>query len=165
MLRSSDQALIVASARRWIGTPYLHQHSRLGQGVDCVNLIIESGHAAGVLDISPEAWEPYRGYGRTPNPRKMARAMRTFLVAVPIDAQPKRLPADGSIMWMGWREEMPMHLAILATDERNGRRTMIHAYAGAGRCVEHGFRTADWPSRVMSWWSYPGRWPSQQEAV
>ncbi len=30
---------IVAAARRWIGTPYVHQSSALGAGADCLGLI------------------------------------------------------------------------------------------------------------------------------
>lgn len=161
MLKSTERPIVIAHARMWVGTPYRHQHMQLQQGVDCVGLIIGAGTAAGVLDISPQEWEPYRGYGRTPNPRKMAKAMRTFLEPLDIAPQPDVLPQDGAVMWLGWRADLPMHLAILATDQRDPeRRMMIHAYNGVGRCVEHGF-SAEWPARVLSWWNYPGT----QEAV
>lgn len=150
------QADLVAQARQWVGTPYRHQGMVLGQMVDCVGLIIAAGVGAGVLEMSDEAWEPFKGYGRTPNPHKMDQAMRAFLVPLELEPQPEELPADGAVMWMGWRQHLPMHLGILATaDDGTGRRTMIHAYEHVGRCVEHGF-AAEWPGRVISWWAYPG---------
>lgn len=139
--------LIVSTARSWVGTPYRHQAMLKGVGVDCVGVIIGVGHEAVVLSISAEDWAPYANYSRNPNPRKMLEAMNRFLV--PIEGP----GAPGSIAWLQWREDLPMHLAIVG--ELEGRPTLIHAYGDVGRCVEHGF-TPLWRSRVASWWRYPG---------
>lgn len=147
------RAAIVTAARGWISTPYVHQHRARGQAVDCVGLVIGVGLEAGVLDTwTEEAWEPHRNYGRAPNPEHMGRAIRQFLA--PLDLDPAEAAPDGSVAFMGWRDHLPMHLAIMATAP-DGRRTMIHAFAHIGRVVEHGF-DAEWPGRVISWWSYPG---------
>jgi cell wall-associated NlpC family hydrolase len=148
-----ESALLVAAARHWIGTPYVHQHRTRGHAVDCVGLIIGAGLDAGVLPgWSPEAWSRYSRYGRAPNPEHMTRAINEFLC--PLDLDPRTPAPDASVAFIGWRDHMPMHLAIMATAE-DGRRTMIHAFAHIGKVVEHGF-DAPWPDRVVSWWSYPG---------
>ena len=150
---SPQAVLLVEAARRWVGTPYRHQHRTRGHAVDCVGLVIGAGLDAGVLRTwSEQAWAPHSAYGRAPNPEHMGRAIRQFLN--PIDLDPRATAPDGSVAFMGWREHLPMHLAIMAT-AADGRRTMIHAYAHIGRVVEHG-SDGPWPERVVSWWSYPG---------
>jgi cell wall-associated NlpC family hydrolase len=142
---------ILEEARQWVGTPYRHQGKVRGRAVDCVGLILGVGHNLGLLDIDPAEWREFASYSRTPNPRKMATAMELFLR--PLDCPPAEDPGAGAIGWFGWRDEMPMHLAIMG--EFDGRRTMIHAFSHAERCVEHGF-VSEWPGRVVSWWAYPG---------
>ena len=145
LMRNTDR--VVAEARSWVGTPYVHQHMTRGHAVDCVGL------AAGVLPTwTPELWEPHQSYGRAPNPAHMRKAIAEFLE--PIDAPGAEPQADGSVAFMAWRSGMPMHLAIMATAP-DGRRTMIHAFSHVGRVVEHGF-DQEWPGRVESWWKYPG---------
>ena len=150
-MRNTDR--VIAEARRWIGSPYVHQHRQRGHAVDCVGLVIGVGLAAEVLPTwTPEAWAPHASYGRAPNPAHMQKAIAKFLT--PLDLDPMVAAPDGSIAFMGWREDLPMHLAIMSTAP-DGRRTMIHAYAHVGAVVEHGF-SEEWPGRVISWWSYPG---------
>lgn len=153
MLSTEDAARLVAIARQWVGTPYVHQHRTKGVAVDCVGLVIGAGLEADVLPTwSPEAWEPHRNYGRAPNPDHMTRAIEQFLE--PLDLAPGEVAPDGAVAFIGWRENLPMHLAIMATAP-DGRQTMIHAFGHIGRVVEHGF-DAEWPDRVVSWWVYPG---------
>jgi cell wall-associated NlpC family hydrolase len=149
----SEQAArdIVAEARSWVGTPYRHQGKTKGRAVDCVGLILGVGHSLALLDIAPVEWREFASYSRTPNPRKMGTAMELFLDRLETPAG--EWPGPGVVGWFGWRDEMPMHLAITALFE--GRPTMIHAFSHAERCVEHGF-VSEWPGRVVSWWAYPG---------
>jgi NlpC/P60 family putative phage cell wall peptidase len=141
---------IVEAARSWVGTPFMHQQSLKGVGVDCVGVILGVGRELGILEISPQAWAPFAAYSRQPNPARMRRAMARFLIEDPTPRH--ELPAAGSIGWFGWRDGLPMHLAIVA--EFEGRPTMVHAFEIMGRCVEN---TIDdtWRSRVDSWWQYP----------
>lgn len=144
-------AAVVAEARTWVKTPYEHQGRLKTRRVDCVGLIIGTGTELGLLDIDSASWKRFAGYARTPNPRMMGEAMAQWLV--PLDLKRDEEAPDGCVGWFGWRADMPMHLAIMATFE--GRRTMIHAFGHVGACVEHGF-VAEWPGRVVSWWSFPG---------
>lgn len=139
---------VIAEARTWIGTPFRHQAKCKGVGVDCVQLIAGVGEAAGVMTIDPGKAAAFAGYGRVPNPARMGEALRIFMT--PIEAGDAR---PGDVAWLQWRENLPMHLAILS--EHKGRVTIIHALAEIGRCVEHGF-TQEWRDRVVSYWRYPG---------
>lgn len=140
---------VLAEARAWIGTPFRHQARLAGVGVDCANLVIAAGEAAGVLAINEAAWRPFAGYGRQPNPNRMGAALATFLA--PLEAGRER---PGDVAWLQWARDLPMHLAVLgALPDR--RLTLIHALESAGRVVEHDF-TAEWPGRVVSWWRFPG---------
>lgn len=139
---------VIAEARTWIGTPFRHQAAVKGAGADCGGLVRGVGEAAGVLRIDPVVWRRLGNYGRLPNPRRMRKILETFLVEIP-PAQATR--AD--ILWLQWRRDLPMHLAIAA--EAGGRRTMIHALSTYGFVAEHGL-TNEWLCRVHSTWRYPG---------
>lgn len=46
---------LVEEARRWLGTPYKHRGAVLGAGCDCVQLLIQSSLAAGLIDDADAA--------------------------------------------------------------------------------------------------------------
>lgn len=146
-----ETSLIVEEARRWVGTPYRHSHRLIGAGVDCVGLVIGVGAALGFLDIPEDEWAPFSGYSRTPNPRKMGEAMAKWLDRI---EDPQHVPAAGEILWLQWRPDLPMHLAIVASYE-DRYPTMIHAFQSAGKCVEHRYSEM-WSRRVNSVWRYRG---------
>lgn len=148
--RIIDRAAVVECARSWVETPFSHQGRVKGHRVDCVGLILGVGEELGLLSITPRQLRPFSGYARTPNPRMMGEGIRRFLSPNPTPRGDA--PPDGSIGWLEWREDLPMHLAIIAT--YRDRRTLIHAYQNAGKCVEHGF-VAEWPGRIVSWWDFP----------
>src|SRR3954464_8104787 len=108
MQNFKTQRAIVAAARSWVGTPYQHQQMLKGVGVDCVGVILGTGFESGTLTITEEAWAPFANYSRTPNPRKMAIAMKQFLVPVDADSAPR----PGLVAWLQWRDDLPMHLGI-----------------------------------------------------
>ncbi len=139
---------IVAEARTWVGTPYVHQHRLKHHAVDCVGLILGVGCALDIVNWTPQLWAPFAAYSRKPDPIRMRRGMHLFL-----DEQPDRAPAPGLIVWLQWRENLPMHLGIIG--ELEGRLTLIHAYQGVDKCTEHGF-VLPWPDRVESVWKFPG---------
>jgi len=139
---------IVTEAREWLGTPYHHQQATKGVGCDCVGLIRGVGVVCGAMKPREIEWATFGAYSRRPNPRHMLKGMRTFLVELSPGEE-----RDGDIAWLAWREDLPMHLAILATDG-TGTPRMIHSYSDAGRVVEHGV-TDEWRRRIVSFWRYP----------
>ena len=153
---------IVQEARSWIGTPFRHQAKVKGHGVDCAQLIIGVGEACNELAMDDQVWRRFRGYGRLPNPRHMLDAMNTFMCNIDLgDHAPTDWPLlaaagyvwPGDVVWLSWREDLPMHCAILGW--AGERPTIIHALYDIGKCVEHGY-VAEWPERAHSWWRFPG---------
>lgn len=149
-LKSTRDA-IVAEARSWVLTPFMHQQRLKGVGVDCVGVIVGTGESCQVLSINPLEWAAFAAYTRQPNPNRMLRGMRKFLVE--LETPREQIAPIGSIGWFGWREGIPMHLAIVA--EYEGRPTMIHAYEPIKKCVENTI-DSEWLGRLQSWWAYPG---------
>lgn len=144
----SLRAAVVAEARSWVNTPFHHQAALKGVGCDCGGLVRGVGEAAGVMHIDPAVWRRHANYGRTPNPRRMRRTLATFLHEIPPDQA-----GVADVLWLMWRKDLPMHLAIVAT--YGERPTMIHALSDVGHVAEHGL-TQDWRDRVDSVWRYPG---------
>jgi hypothetical protein len=54
-MQLDERQAVIAEARSWIGTPF-HDRARVkGAGVDCLQLLIASYHAAGLLpDLRPD---------------------------------------------------------------------------------------------------------------
>lgn len=130
----------------------MHGQRLQGVGVDCVGVILGVGVELGFITADQDkAFQRFRGYARTPNPRRMREGMIEYLR--PFHGPRNQIPPDGTIGWFEWREELPMHLAIVATFE--GRRTMIHAFESIERCVENSLDDV-WLSRVNSWWQFNG---------
>lgn len=145
---------LIREAREWIGTPFHHQAALKGVGCDCGGLVRGVGVNTGALTLTAEQWKRHANYGRVPNPRRMERTLRTLLVFQwrrGDGERPALMPGD--VVWMEWRQELPMHLGIIATLEE--RTTLIHATSDIGRVVEHGL-TADFSTRIHSIWCYPG---------
>ena len=131
---------IIAKAREWLGTPYHHQQSLKGVGVDCLGLVAA---VAIELDIggkySKDSFIPYMRYSRNPNPNHMRKAMHQFLI-------PVEVPQIGDIAWIETRENIPSHLGIMTSP-----KTIIHADAFSGKVIE-----SPLPPRRHTWWKYGG---------
>ena len=66
---------VIAAARGWIGTPYLHQASLKGVGTDCLGLV--RGVWREVMGAEPEAPPPYApGWAEMGGGEAMAEAAR-----------------------------------------------------------------------------------------
>lgn len=131
---------IVDKAREWIGTPYHHHQAVKGLGVDCLGLVASVAVELGIEgDYSPQAFLPYSGYGRNPNPSQMVKGMKAFLI-------PIENPQIGDIAWIESRPNMPSHLAI-----KSGDNTIIHACAIVKKVIE-----STLTERPHTWWKYGG---------
>ena len=54
----ATRAAVLAEARLWLGTPYVHGASLRGVGCDCLGLV--RGVWRGVYGVEPEPTPPYR---------------------------------------------------------------------------------------------------------
>lgn len=121
--RSEWRRQIVAQARQWIGTPYLHQASLRGHGCDCLGLV--RGVWRALYGHEPEDVPAYTAdWGEASGEEHLLdAAFRHF------HPQPSGVIESGDVMVFRWQARSPAkHLGIIT-----GPQTMVHAHAGA--CV------------------------------
>lgn len=122
---------MVAEARTWLGTRWVHQ-GRAKVGVDCAGLVIRVCHGVGL-----EA-NDMQGYRRTPEAYTFINHIRTQT-----DFQPEPRPGDIGIFA---ESQFPCHVGIFS--EKHGQLHLIHGYARAGKVIEEPF-IHDWPDRLV----------------
>ena len=114
MAREDD---IVAAARGWIGTPYLHQASLRDVGTDCLGLV--RGVWREVMGAEPEVPPAYApGWAELGGAEAMAEAAGRHLQAVAL--------ADyraGDVLLFRWRAHLPAKHAGIAVSTA----AMVHA--------------------------------------
>lgn len=132
---------IVARARGWIGTPYMHQASVKGAGCDCAGLL--RGIWRDVYGAEPQGIPAYTADWAEPQGDEclLRAAQRLFL---PVRTGPL---AQGQILIFRMRRGLiAKHLGIVATDQ--GSPTLIHAYTGHG--VVESPLSAPWQRRIAA---------------
>lgn len=145
------RAAIVAEARTWVGTRWLHQAAVKGVGCDCVGLLRGVGINTGIV---PAEWQAipgvsqFMGYGRTPFKGALERGCEMFLTRI---TEQEAEPGDVVVMRFGGEGH---HMAILG-DYPGGGLSLIHAYAPLRRVVES--RLDDqFRARISGWYRFPG---------
>ncbi len=161
------RAQVIAHARRWIGTPYHHQASRLGVGVDCIGLV--RGVWRALYGTEPETLP---GYGRdwseaTGRETLLEAARRHFVPIPPASAEP------GDLLVFRYRPRtVAKHVGIVAepagVPDAHGvavsiepvaagdgpRFNLIHAIEGAP--VSEVALIGWWRRRIAAAFSFPG---------
>lgn len=138
-----DAGAIVAAARMWLGTPYLHQASLCGVGCDCLGLV--RGVWRAVIGPEPEAPPPYTpDWAEAGGGEPLAAACARHLTPLaPATAR------AGDVVLFRWRAGLPAkHAGILTSD-----LTMIHAHDGA-RVAESPL--GPWRRRIAFAFRFPG---------
>lgn len=143
----AEPAEIVALARGWIGTPYVHQASTQGAGADCLGLI--RGIWRALYGAEPEAPPPYTpdwgefGTGEL----LLAGAMRHLL---PL-AREAAL-AEGQVLLFRMRAgAVAKHLGVLS--EAGEAARFVHAYTHHG--VIESPLTTPWRNRIAARFRFP----------
>jgi len=117
----TDTDRIVAAARGWLGTPYLHQASLKGVGADCLGLV--RGVWREVMGAEPEAPPAYvPGWAEMGGGEAMAEAARRHLREIPYTEY-----QAGDVLLFRWRPHLPAKHAGIAISADS----MIHAQEGA----------------------------------
>ncbi len=143
-----SRAQILTLARGWIGTPYHHQASARGAGVDCVGLV--RGVYRSLYGREAEAVPGYsRDLAEATGDETLIDAARRHLVEiVPIDAQP------GDVLVFRYRPHLvAKHTAILAASAV-AEATLIHALEGAA--VAEVPCNDWWRRRIAAAFAFPG---------
>ena len=142
---SSAGDLAVAEARKWIGTPYVHQASRCGAGCDCLGLLrgvwrsLYGREPVSVPRYSPDWDEPQHG-------EVLLQAARRHLRAVP---EGRGLPGDVLLFRMR-TGAVAKHLGLVSRIED---ARFIHAYAGHG--VIESPLSHPWRRRIVARFRFP----------
>lgn len=145
-MSSETRNRIVAEARSWIGTPYMHQASLKGVGCDCLGLL--RGVWRALYGAEPEAMPVHApDWAEANGEERLAAAARRHLIEiVPENAGP------GDVLLFRWRPHLPAkHAAILSGPDR-----MIHAYDGAAVAEVH--FAPFWRRRAAFAFRFPTDW-------
>jgi cell wall-associated NlpC family hydrolase len=141
---------VVAEARSWIGTPFVHQAARKGVGTDCAGLVRGVFLALGLLPPDYERLLPpgLMAYARRPDGTTMQATCDQQL-------QRTASPAPGCVALIRFGSR-PHHLAFYG-DHLRGGLSLIHALGprDPARVVEHRLDES-WSSRILASYSIPG---------
>lgn len=131
----------VDEARRWLGTPYVHQGSVLGAGCDCLGLIrglwrARYGHEPQTIPAYTPDWSEPQG-----DEYLWASAKQHF------EDVTGAAHAPGQILLFRMRDgSVAKHLGLMAIT--GARPTFIHAYTGHG--VVESPLSAPWARRIVA---------------
>ena len=130
---------LVAEARSWTGTPWVHQASCKGSGADCIGFIAGAAANAGSADARRFLATPeWRSYGRDPNP--------AFMFAVCDELMDRIAIADatvGDVLIFFCGDRRPLHFGLITEPGK-----MIHNWLTARRVCEHQL-DAGWRARIV----------------
>lgn len=137
---------IVAEARRWIGTPYVHQSSTLGAGTDCLGLI--RGVWRGCIGGEPMDAPCYtQDWSEASGREDLMAAADKLLIAC---TSPE--PVLGSVLLFRMRDRaVAKHLGIVSLGGSQAR--FIHAYSGHG--VVESPLSDPWRRRIARVYEFP----------
>jgi len=139
----ADPDAVIATARRWLGTPYHDQASLRGVGCDCLGLA--RGVWRDLIGAEPQAIPPYsRDWGETGVREVLAEGARGMMIEIPItDINPGTL-----VLFRMAPRAIAKHVGILTADG-----SFIHAYDRLG-VIEEALTTA-WLRRIAFAFRFP----------
>ena len=142
-LSGADPALVVATARSWLGTPYHDQASLRGVGCDCLGLA--RGVWRDVIGSEPFPIQPYsRDWGETGPHEVLAEGAASMLIPIaPTDVGPGAL-----ILFRMTPRAIAKHVGILTEPDR-----FIHSYERLGVIEE--VLTPAWRRRIAFAFLFP----------
>ncbi|MCT4555805.1 MAG: peptidase [Pelagimonas sp.] len=137
---------IVAAARGWIGTPYVHQASRRHAGCDCLGLL--RGVWREVIGAEPEPVPAYSmDWSEPQGDERLWRAAMCHL-------RPKALAAaaPGDVLLFRMRAgSVAKHVGLQA--RCGAEASFVHSYNGHG--VVESALTQPWARRVVARFAFP----------
>lgn len=143
---TSQRDRILAEARDWIGTPYVHQMAAKGAGCDCLGLI--RGVWRAVKGAEPERPPAYsRDWSEPQGEERLWEAAERHLVRKPLT----NAVAGDVILFRMKDGSVAKHLGIqTAVGQTAG---FIHAYSGHG--VVESPLSAPWARRIVARFEFP----------
>ncbi|MBO6883556.1 MAG: peptidase [Marivita sp.] len=137
---------IVAEARRWIGTPYVHQASVRGAGSDCLGLL--RGVWRGLYGCEPCALPAYTPDWSEPQRYEVLwRGLAELMSAKPLEDE-----APGDVILFRMRDRgVAKHLGLQTRIGAEAR--FLHAYSG--HAVVETALSVPWQRRIVARFAFP----------
>lgn len=137
---------VVAVARAWVGTPYLHRASVRGSGADCLGLLL--GVWRDVCSELPETPPPYTADWMEPSGREqLLEACQRHMRKTDLHTEKR-----GGVLLFRMRDRsVAKHLGIQTAIGPRAR--FVHAYAGHG--VVETSLSAPWQRRIVARFVFP----------
>jgi len=145
-LDAEHRARIVGEARRWLGTPYVHQASTIGAGADCLGLI--RGIWRTCIGEEPYAPPAYTTDWSEASGREVLMAAADDLLVRRNDFS---LTAGGVLLFRMRDRAVAKHLGIVSHTGQETR--FIHAYSGHG--VVESTLSEPWKRRIAQIYEFP----------
>lgn len=143
---TSQTERIVATARAWVGTPYIHQMSTKGAGCDCLGLV--RGVWRDVIGSEPELPPAYSMDWSEPQGEERLWAAATRHLG----AKDRRAVCAGDVLLFRMKHgAVAKHLGIQT--EVGGLPRFIHAYSNHG--VVESALSAPWARRIVARFEFP----------
>lgn len=139
---------VVAAARGWLGTPYIHQCSTKGAGCDCLGLL--RGVWREVLGPEPERVPAYTpDWSEPQGEERLWQAALRHLTEKPLNDE-----APGDVLLFRMRRgSVAKHLGLQGATGTNA--SFVHAYSGRG--VVESALTLPWQRRIVARFAFPER--------
>ncbi|MEL7165080.1 MAG: NlpC/P60 family protein [Pseudomonadota bacterium] len=137
---------VVSEARRWIGTPYVHQMAVQGAGCDCLGLV--RGVWRGIVGSEPEVPPAYSmDWSETAGQERLWQAALRHLTPKPVD----HAAAGDVILFRMKAGAVAKHLGIQSQIGPEPR--FVHAYSGHG--VVESALSVPWARRIVARFEFP----------
>ncbi len=142
----STREAVVLEARRWIGTPYVHQGSCQRGGTDCLGLI--RGVWRAIMGHEPQKIPPYSvDWMEISQDDSLLIAASKWL-----NPKPKSSNEVGDVLLFCLTTGgPPRHLGISA--QKDGNPSFIHAYST--HCVLETSLSIPWQRRIVARFDFP----------
>lgn len=141
------RAAVVAAARRWLGTPYRHQASVLGQGADCLGLV--RGVWREVIGDEPQVPPPYGAdWAEVGGEETLLTAARRWLIEIPVEQAGR-----GDVLLFRMAVGAPAKHCAILSEVGGPEPRMIHAYWG--RAVVESWMGNWWRRRLATAFAWP----------
>lgn len=142
------RAAALAAARGWLGTPYRHQASVKGEGVDCLGLV--RGIWRDLYGTEPEVAPPYSAdWAEVGGEEVLLAAARRWMTEVPVTQA-----GAGDVLLFRMSPGAPAKHCAVLSDIAGPEPRMIHAYWG--RSVVESWMGSWWRRRLVAAFAWPG---------